>query len=342
VSVRNGPGEATLPVKRSTDMQVVAYALSRCGASPAPGKPSLPPSWLGVESWKQAYALFFDQLGDGRELIAFSNSLKNARDAFDAHLPSGRVGWVDRSSGGNAFRKDSGVAKIIEHWNEKSDEELRDYVMSIISSSQHKPARLSADIQRKVTEVMIDDAIEAYRAGSDHNFSESRDYDLQLPSGERLPPKAIFGLALEKVIGRAAKPSDFSAGWGQPCFEIIEAAGYPIVPKEEAGDLLPLDVDDERTWAEGSQRRIQHLRRERAPNLANTKKRRFVELHGHLFCERCKTIPSKTLGPLGDACIEVHHNVTAVANMGPDSRTRLSDLQCLCANCHRIVHREAM
>lgn len=203
-------------------------------------------------------------------------------------------------------------------------------------------SRLSAAIQRQVQPHMIDEAIEAYLAGAEHNFHGSRDYDLLLPSGERLPPKAIFGIALAKVIERPATPSDFSAGWGQPCFDVIESAGYPIVPKDEHVPSTPDGADDERTWAEGSQKRVQHLRRERAPGLAKMKKRRFVEEHGHLFCERCHVIPSKALGPLGDACIEVHHSKTAIAKMGENARTRLADLQCLCANCHRIVHREQL
>lgn len=216
-------------------------------------------------------------------------------------------------------------------------------LQALLNGSVAKPPqRLPAATQRLVTPAMIDEAIEAFLAGAHHNFSGSTDYDLLLPSGERLPPKAIFGLALSKVIGRPAKPVDFSAGWGEPCFDIIEDAGYPIVPKNEVLPSTPPDADDERTWAEGSPKRVQHLRRERAPSLARTKKRRFIEQHGHLFCERCGLIPSKALGPLGDACIEVHHSTVAVSKMDGTTRTRLSDLQCLCANCHRITHREQL
>jgi 5-methylcytosine-specific restriction protein A len=189
---------------------------------------------------------------------------------------------------------------------------------------------------------MIDDAIEAFKGGVEHNFHGSRDYDLLLTTGERLPPKAIFGIALSRVIGRPATPTDFSAGWGEPSFDIVENAGYPIIPK---GEVLPppsIDPDDERTWAEGSLKRVQHLRRERAPGIAIAKKRRFLEFHGHLFCERCELIPSQSLGPLGDACIEVHHRKIAVSEMDGETHTRLEDLQCLCANCHRIVHREQL
>jgi hypothetical protein len=202
--------------------------------------------------------------------------------------------------------------------------------------------RVPAKTLRLVEPWMIDEAIGTFIAGTDHNFQGSRDYDLLLPSGERLPPKAIFGIALSQVIGRPAMPTDFSAGWGEPCFDIIENAGYPIVRKDEIVPSPSLEADDERTWAEGSPKRIQHLRRERATGLARTKKRRFVDMHGHLFCERCGLIPSQSLGPFGDACIEVHHNTVAVAKMDGPMGTRLADLKCLCANCHRIVHREQL
>lgn len=202
--------------------------------------------------------------------------------------------------------------------------------------------RLPEGTLRLVEPWMIDEAVDALIDGTNHNFGVSKGYDLLLPSGKRLPPKAVFGIALSKVIGRPAKWTDFAAGWGQPCFDTIQDAGYLIVQKDEVIPSPSPEADDERTWAEGSPKHIQHLRRERAPGLAQMKKRRFLELHGHLFCERCGLVPSQDLGPFGDACIEVHHSTVAVAEMGDKTRTRLADLKCLCANCHRIVHRELL
>lgn len=151
---------------------------------------------------------------------------------------------------------------------------------------------------------------------------------------------AVFELALEQVIGRKTVSTDFSADRNQPCFQIIEDAGYPIIARNEP---TPTDeVDDERSWAEGALKRQDHLRRERRSGLAALKKRRFIEKYGYLFCERCKVIPSKDLGSNGDACIEVHHAAVGISQMSDGARTRLSDLQCLCANCHRILHREQL
>lgn len=194
-------------------------------------------------------------------------------------------------------------------------------------------ANLDASTLRRVTHKMVDDAVRRCVGGEPHDFSQSTRYDVLLTTGDRLPPKAVFGLALEKVIGRKATPYDFSAGWGAPCFQIIEAAGYPIVPKGQNPS------DDQASWAEGSPTLKTHLTRERA-DLAAAKKRQFISLHGRLCCERCGLVPSEKDGPKGDACIEVHHAKIAVSKMGKGVRTRLSDLQCVCANCHRMIHFE--
>ncbi|UHS55500.1 HNH endonuclease [Agrobacterium vaccinii] len=202
-------------------------------------------------------------------------------------------------------------------------------------------SRLPAELLGRVQPWMIDNAIVSLRSGVQHSFPASTEYDVLLPNGERVSANAIFGIALKEVIGRPATPSDFSGGMGTPCFEIIEYAGYPIVAKDDEPSSRS-QLDDERFWAEGSLVRVEHLRRERAPGLAKMKKRHFIKEHGHLFCQRCGLIPSKSLGPQGDACIEVHHDVVAVSKMVGETHTRLADLKCLCANCHRIVHREIM
>ena len=224
-----------------------------------------------------------------------------------------------------------------------SEQAVSKITMMLKSTAASVSKRLAASTLREVTASDIDAAIDLYIGGAEHNFSCSSDYDLVLPDGQLAPPKAIFGLALRRVIGRPATPDDFSAGWNTPCFELLEGAGYPIIEKGtlavsyEAPQLPP---DDEAEWAEGSQARVTHLTRERARGLAPAKRRAFMAKHGRLFCERCLLVPSESLGIHGNACIEVHHADTAVAFMEKGHVTRLKDLQCLCANCHRIVHRE--
>ena len=117
---------------RSLEMQVAAYALARCGQPNPKGGGDLPPAWLGVTNWHEAYNIFYEALGDGRTASTFRNSLKNARDAFDAHVTSGRVGWVDRKAGGKPYRQDHMVGRVLALWGSRPEEELRDAVLAIL------------------------------------------------------------------------------------------------------------------------------------------------------------------------------------------------------------------
>ncbi len=65
----------------------------------------------------------------------------------------------------------------------------------------------------------------------------------------------------------------------------------------------------------------------------------MLEHGGKLFCEECLYEPIEAhQDPLAEACIEVHHRDTAVSDMNEGHKTKLADLRCLCANCHRLVH----
>jgi len=158
--------------------------------------------------------------------------------------------------------------------------------------------------------------------------------------GRRLPPKAVFGLAATEALGFPVGPENFTAGDATLSFRMLRDAGYAIVPK---GDEVPAATlnDEDRSWTEGRPRLVTHLRRERGTGLAAAKRDRFRTEHGRLSCERCFMDPVAIFGSLvGEACIEVHHHGTQVAEMEDGHETRLEDLMCLCANCHRVTHRE--
>ena len=175
----------------------------------------------------------------------------------------------------------------------------------------------------------------------DHPFGESTTYDV-LFDGRRLPPKAVFGLAATEALGFPVRPENFRGGEGTPTFRILREYGYPVVPKQQDPmSIAAPDSDEDRVWIEGRQQLVQHLRRERGTGLAAAKRDQFRAMHDRLFCERCLMDPVERYGsPLGEACIEVHHRKTQVAAMEEGHVTRLEDLMCLCASCHRVVHRE--
>ena len=116
--------------------------------------------------------------------------------------------------------------------------------------------QISKKILDRITPEMIDDAIANFDSEGNQQFANLEVHDLVLTSIGRLPLDAILGIALSQALGRTATPSDLSAIRGQRCFEIVEDAGYPIVSKNEPLPLLPPEADDERSWAEGSPKRV--------------------------------------------------------------------------------------
>ena len=183
------------------------------------------------------------------------------------------------------------------------------------------------------------------------NFADSRDYDLVTLTGERLAPKKVFGLAIEEALGIQAYPGHFSAGWSQPCFQILQDSGYSIVRKSDslttkesvANEVASLPPNpEERSWAEGDIRIITHLRRERTrdPKAAQAKRTAIRQANdGHLSCEHCKNDWYAVYPPeVAEGIFDIHHTIP-LADMSEDHETSLEDLLCLCANCHRAEHR---
>ena len=112
-----------MAIRRSPEMWLAAYFLSRCGQHRPNGRSPSPPPQLG-ESWEEAYSLFFLRLHGGRSLSVFHHSMKNARDMFDGHLNSGRVGWreVDAERPPQSLNPDAGG--VMAEWEGRSDAEL--------------------------------------------------------------------------------------------------------------------------------------------------------------------------------------------------------------------------
>ena len=65
-----------------------------------------------------------------------------------------------------------------------------------------------------------------------------------------------------------------------------------------------------------------------------------MRVHKRLYCEECGLKPDEVYGSdVGDACIEVHHKAP-LHERSTEGETTLDDLMCVCANCHRIIHRK--
>ncbi|RLT04684.1 MAG: hypothetical protein DWI21_13970 [Planctomycetota bacterium] len=81
-----------------------------------------------------------------------------------------------------------------------------------------------------------------------------------------------------------------------------------------------------------------HSKRERKPALAKEKKRLVQAECGCLRCAVCNFDFLDRYGSQGDGFIECHHT-KPLSNRLEEEETLLEDLELVCANCHRMLHR---
>src|ERR1019366_2482158 len=88
-----------------------------------------------------------------------------------------------------------------------------------------------------------DDVLGAIRrldAGVEHGFGPSLKYDLVF-EGRRYPPKAVVGLAAERLAGRVLEPGDFSGGQDSKSTRILRDFGFVVELKP--GEADPVDAE---------------------------------------------------------------------------------------------------
>lgn len=103
-------------------------------------------------------------------------------------------------------------------------------------------------------------------------------------------------------------------------------AEFPAAP-EEGEDEVP----------EGRLLYRRHRVRERDRSLVRRKKQSVLKSEGRLACEICEFDFAATYGDWGDGYIECHH-IIPLSETG-ETKTKLADLALVCANCHRMFHR---
>lgn len=125
----------------------------------------------------------------------------------------------------------------------------------------------------------------------------------------------------------------------EPTAMIAVAAEIRRQWEQAATGADPLDTGelDDLAAPEGATVMARHLRRERDPALRRRKIAAVLRAHGALACEACGFDFGATYGGVGEGYIEVHH-IHPLHDSG-ETRTGLSDLATLCANCHRMIHR---
>lgn len=124
----------------------------------------------------------------------------------------------------------------------------------------------------------------------------------------------------------------------------FEAEPYRLHAVAEAirsGHLLaePEEVfDPDEEFPEGRILTRLHSLRERNPAAVKRKKASVLAQTGRLECEVCGFDFHEVYGPLGEGFAECHHTVP-VSQLTAEHKTKLRDLVIVCANCHRMLHR---
>jgi predicted HNH restriction endonuclease len=88
---------------------------------------------------------------------------------------------------------------------------------------------------------------------------------------------------------------------------------------------------------EGEKKYVLHLQAERDRSIRGLKLDAFLQEHGKLFCEICSFSFEKAYGEVGKGLIEVHHLVP-FSELSTGRNTGISDLMCVCSNCHLALH----
>ncbi len=139
-------------IRRSKELVFVGYFLSRCGDQKKRPGLVLPPQVLGTDEWKKAYAIFYRELREGRSLRSYSNTLKNSRDAFDAWLDSGRVGWRTNDKSKEPRKLGTTEQSVFDQWAHQGEHELWEQArrfadLSVNSISGSVLADLEAELE---------------------------------------------------------------------------------------------------------------------------------------------------------------------------------------------------
>lgn len=165
------------------------------------------------------------------------------------------------------------------------------------------------------------------------NFKSAKSCYLIYPQCHPMAVKMVFGKALSICRnGELIRPFHFNS---RTAIKILTMHGFECVNTHPARS--PDNDHANHIALEGRKRLKQHFVRERNSALSARKKKMFKLKHGYLFCELCGLEPIQVYGDLGEDCIEVHHR-TPLYSRTEECETTLQDLQCLCANCHRIEH----
>lgn len=110
------------------------------------------------------------------------------------------------------------------------------------------------------------------------------------------------------------------------------------ISSEKQVCATPENSFEEEIFPEGKILYRLHRHRERNTKVVKEKKRQAIKSN-KLVCEICAFNFYKTYGEIGKGYIECHH-IVPISEYGDSTKTRMTDLILVCANCHRMLHRK--
>ncbi|MFN3452137.1 MAG: HNH endonuclease [Sphingorhabdus sp.] len=182
--------------------------------------------------------------------------------------------------------------------------------------------------------ITVGDIVNALEAlGGEAHYAAITDHILKVAQGPfPAEPQASVRARLQE------RCSDYKAYLGHvDLFESEQGTGIWRFRKWQNTSPPSSKLDEERenyTAFEGNLVPKSHLVRERDPKLIAIFKSRLTDPR----CETCSMSFTEVYGELGTNYIEAHHKLP-VSLMADGESTTLDDLAALCANCHRILHK---
>ena len=187
--------------------------------------------------------------------------------------------------------------------------------------------------------VRVDDIVEALSSlgGTAHNSQIEAVVRRIAPSPL---PGDVGAVIRARIQERTLEAKSYKGG--VVLFESVHGVGARKGIWRLIGDPLSISNEDSfqdsvETVAEAEEWRAKlriHLRRERSRKLVIEFKRSLP----HFRCEICKFDFENFYGELGQGFIEAHHRIP-VSELVDGQTTKITDLIALCANCHRMIHR---
>jgi 5-methylcytosine-specific restriction enzyme A len=122
------------------------------------------------------------------------------------------------------------------------------------------------------------------------------------------------------------------------CAEVAAAIVSSLDDPEVSGSSRDYDTEQLEEAEEGRLLTRKHVTRERNRKLVKSKLKQVMKKLGRLACEVCDFDFADRYGKRGKGFVECHHT-KPVATLAAGHKTHIDDLVLVCANCHRMIHR---